>query len=176
MFVDVDEAAAAFDRRGIFRAGHLQGPMDRKGRAALMARDHDAFNRWEAGQALATEVLLEMARAAQSGARAQADPTYINAIGEVLARAEEDHAFAALMLMPPLESELALAMTPADPDAIHAARMALIRAVAAGTRRARLNALYASWKQRAHSRPDAASAGRRALRNALLRYLTARRR
>ena len=52
-------------------------------------------------------------------------------IGEVLARAEDDPAFAAQMLMPPLESELALAMTPADPDAIHAARTALIRAIAA---------------------------------------------
>ena len=57
---------------------------------------------------------------------------YIDAIGDVLARAEEDPAFAAQMLMPPTESELALAMTPVDPDAHPRARAsALIRAVAA---------------------------------------------
>ena len=36
-------------------------------RAALMSRDTDPFNRWEAGQALATDVLLEMAETAKSG-------------------------------------------------------------------------------------------------------------
>ncbi len=52
-------------------------------------------------------------------------------IGDVLARAEKDPAFAALMLMPPTESELAARKTPVDPDGIHAARVALIRAIAA---------------------------------------------
>ena len=62
---------------------------------------------------------------------ARADAIYIDAIGGVLERAHEDHAFTALMLVPPSESELALAVTPIDPEAIHAARTALIRALAA---------------------------------------------
>ncbi len=66
-------------------------------------------------------------QAAKTGAAPKADTIYLDAIGRVLDRAEDDMAFAAQMLMPPGEGELALAMTPADPDAIHAARMALIR-------------------------------------------------
>jgi aminopeptidase N len=137
-----------------------------------MARDSDAFNRWEAGQVLATEILLEMAdRASESGVPA-ADRTYLDAIGDVLARAEDDPAFAALMLVPPLESELAMARTPVDPDAIHAARMALIGAIA-DAHGSRLQKLYDKFSQTGTFSPDAKAAGERSLRNAALRYLTA---
>ena len=73
-------------------------------RAILMGSDSDAFNRWEAGQILAAEIMLEVAR---QGARPTPMPTISTAIGDVLARAEDDPAFAAQMLMPPTESELA---------------------------------------------------------------------
>ena len=147
-------------------------PTSRAGRAALMAHDRDAFNRWEAGQTLATEILIDMAEATKSGGALNADATYLGAIGEVLKDAESDMAFAALMMMPPLESQIAMAKTPADPDAIHAARTALIRAVAAAHGE-RLQALYERLASPGPYSPDAASAGRRALRNACLRYVTA---
>ena len=166
-FVDVAEEPLLSVGRGFSAPAVFKVPTGRKANAQLMARDSDAFNRWEAGQSLATDVLKEMA----SG-KAQADPTYVTAIGEVLARADEDIAFAALMLTPPTESELALAMIPADPDAIHAARTALIRAVA-DAHRARIDALYKSLEIGQAFSPDAEQAGRRALRNVLLRYLTA---
>jgi aminopeptidase N len=143
-------------------------PTDRKSHAALMGRDADAFNRWEAGQALAGDILKEMA----SNPSAKPDAAYITAIGEVLARADEDIAFAAQMLVPPLESEMALATSQPDPDAIHRARTALIRAVAAA-HHAKIEALYKSLDTDGAFTPDAKSAGRRALRNVLLRYLTA---
>ena len=88
--------------------------MSRRERAILMGKDNDAFNRWEAGQTLAAEIMLE-------GPQAAATPMtdYIAAIGDVLARAEDDPAFAAQMLMPPTENELAARKTPVDPVAIH---------------------------------------------------------
>jgi aminopeptidase N len=76
------------------------------------------------------------------------------------------------MLIAPLESELALARAPADPDAIHAARTTFIRAIAQA-HRSRLENLYRSLDSGGGFSPDAQSAGRRALRNACLRYLTA---
>jgi aminopeptidase N len=166
-FVDVAEEPLLSIGRGFSAPAVFKVPTSRKAHAQLMARDSDAFNRWEAGQALATDVLKEMA----SG-KGGADPTYVTAIGEVLARADEDIAFAALMLTPPSESELALAMTPPDPDAIHAARKTLIRAVA-GAHHARIDQLYKTLEIRDTFSPDAEQAGRRALRNVLLRYLTA---
>ena len=90
----------------------------------------------------------------------------------MLARARDDLAFAAHMLTPPIESELAMAMAVIDPDAIHAARVTLIRTIAAAHGET-FAALYESLASAEPFSPDAASAGRRALRNACLRYLTA---
>jgi aminopeptidase N len=143
-----------------------------KTRAFLMSRDTDAFNRWEAGQLLSTDVLLAMIQDVQLGRPPHADSVYVDAIGGVLERAGEDHAFTALMLLPPSESELALAVTPIDPEAIHQARNALIRKIAEA-HGAELTALYGRLESRAPFSPDAASAGRRSLRNAVLRFLTA---
>ena len=167
VFVDVAEEPLLSVGRGFSAPVVFKVPATRAAQAELMARDSDAFNRWEAGQALATDVLKEMATHGTA-----ADPIYVASAGEVLARAEEDVAFAALMLTPPLESELAVAMTPPDPDAIHAARSGLIRAIA-DAHHARIEALYKTLGSDAPFSPDADSAGRRALRNVLLRYLTA---
>jgi aminopeptidase N len=168
VFVDVTEEPLLSVGRGFSAPVVFKVPTDRKSHATLMGRDADAFNRWEAGQALATDILKEIA----SNPSATPDPAYITAIGEVLARADEDIAFTAQMLVPPLESELAQAMTPPDPDAIHRARTALIRAVASA-HHAKIEELYKNLDTGGAFTPDAKSAGRRALRNVLLRYLTA---
>src|SRR3954469_20583318 len=152
-----------FSAPAIFRTPH-----GRHDRATLMGKDSDAFNRWEAGQILAAEIMLEVA----GKARSDANTDYITAIGDVLAEAENDPAFAAQMLMPPTESELAAKKSPVDPIGIHTARTALVRAVALA-HRDRLAQLYEHMRDAGDFSPDAASAGRRALRNAALRYLTA---
>jgi aminopeptidase N len=167
-FVDVDEEpllslGRGFSAPAIFRASH-----NRQDRATLMGKDSDAFNRWEAGQILASELMLEVA----GRARADADASYIAAIGNVLAEAEQDPAFAAQMLMPPTENELAARRTPVDPEGLHTARISLIRAIAAA-HGPRLAALYEAMRETGEYRFGARSAGRRALRNAALRYLTA---
>jgi aminopeptidase N len=172
VFVDVPEEPLLSIGRGFSAPVHFRTPTSRQGRAAQMAHDDDDFNRWEAGQALATDLLLEMADSAETGGTVKADAIYMDAIGLVLDRAEDDMAFAAQMLMPPGESELALARTPANPDTIHIARKALIRAIA-DTYGPRFQALYERLAETGDFSPDAASAGRRALRNAALRYLTA---
>jgi aminopeptidase N len=168
IFVDVAEEPLLSLGRGfsapvIFRAAH-----SRSDRATLMGRDSDAFNRWEAGQILASEVMLEVA----GQARPDADASYIAAIGDVLADAERDPAFAAQMLMPPTENELASQRTPVNPEALHTARVTMIRAIAAAHGQ-RLATLYEAMRETGDYSPDAKSAGRRALRNAALRYLTA---
>jgi len=172
VFVGVDEEPLISIGRHFSAPAYFRTETARKDRAALMAHDPDAFNRWEAGQALATDILIEMAAAARAGKAPNADATYLDAVGHALERAEDDMAFAVQMLTPPGEAELALAMTPADPDAIHAAREALIRAVAAA-HGSRFADLYEKLASRSAFSPDARSAGRRALRNACLRYLTA---
>ncbi len=152
-----------FSAPAIFRTPH-----GRHDRAILMGKDSDDFNRWEAGQILAAEIMLEVA----GKARSDSNTDYVTAIGEVLARAEEDPAFAAQMLMPPTEGELAAKKTPVDPVGIHTARVSLVRAIAMA-HRGRLAQLYEHMREAGDFTPDAKAAGRRALRNAALRYLTA---
>jgi aminopeptidase N len=172
VFVDVAEPPLLSIGRHFSAPAFYKLPLDRKARASLMASDPDAFNRWESGQALASDVLLEMAARAQRGETPRTDPGYVEAIGEVLRRAEDDPAFAALMLSPPLESELAMVMIPADPDALHAARMTLIRDVATAHGKT-FETLYGKLDQKGPYDPGAGPAGKRALRNAALRYVTA---
>src|SRR5207342_2761774 len=63
-----------FSAPAIFRT-----PLSRRERAILMGKDKDAFNRWESGQILAAEIMLD------PGTDANED--YIAAIGDVLAQA-----------------------------------------------------------------------------------------
>ena len=172
VFTGLDEEPVLSLARNFSAPVIIRSKTDANTRAFLMSRDVDAFNRWEAGQQLSTEILLGMVRQIQLGNRPRTDSVYIDAIGGVLTRANEDHAFTALMLIPPSESELALCITPIDPEAIHAARKALIQHVAEA-HGAAMAPLYRKLESRGGFSPDAASAGRRSLRNALLRFLTA---
>ena len=163
VFMDVAETPLLSLGRGFSAPAIFKTESTRRERAVLMGADSDAFNRWEAGQKLAAEILLEGGKA---------DRDYLAALEAVLAKANDDPAFAAQMLMPPTENEIAAMRIPADPDAIHAARTAMIRAVAAA-HGDRLGALYAHMRDDGEFSTDAAAAGRRGLRNACLRYLTA---
>jgi aminopeptidase N len=170
VFVDVAEPPLLSIGRGFSAPVHFKTPADRRARAELMRRDNDDFNRWEAGRSLAMEVLLEMAKAAGSGAKPIADRLFIDALADVLDSADRDPAFAAQILSPPLENELALEMNKPDPDAIHAARVALVRQIAS-VHLDRIGSLYRKKSEAVFS-PNAHSAGLRALRNVCLRYLT----
>jgi aminopeptidase N len=172
VFVDVQEEPLPSIGRRFSAPAHFKTPTDRIARARQMSRDSDDFNRWDAGQSLATEILIEMAKASSAGSDLAVDGSYVDAIGVALSRADDDPAFAALMLTPPLESELALVMTPPDPEAIHAARVGLIRVIAS-RHGEKLSALYGALVPKGGFAADAKSAGRRSLRNVCLRYLTA---
>jgi aminopeptidase N len=167
-FVDVTEEPLLSLGRNFSAPAVFRTPHSRHDHATLMGKDSDAFNRWESGQTLAAQIMLEVA----GEARSDANSDYIAAIGDVLAGAEEDPAFAAQMLMPPTESELAAKKTPVDPVGIHTARVTLVRAIALA-HRDRLAQLYEHMRDSGDFSPGAKDAGRRALRNAALRYLTA---
>ena len=126
----------------------------------LLANDDDPFNRWEAAQQLAAEIILE--KAGRPGA------AFLNAIRLLLA--SPDRAFVAECLALPSETFLAEQMGVVDPDALHAARNRLRREIAAFLRSEFL-ACYAELKVPPPYSPDAVAAGKRALRNLILGYL-----
>jgi len=137
----------------------------------LMAHDCDPFNRWEAGQALATRILLAGVERIRAGQAMAVPDEFLEAMGRTLSDGAKDPAFAAEALQPPSEGYLAECMEVADPDAIHRARMTLMSAVAVRYR-TRLEAAFRHFSVPGPYSPDAASAGRRALRNTALGYVS----
>jgi len=136
----------------------------------LMARDADPFNRWEAGQRLATGILLRGIEAHRAGKAVEAPKAFVEAFARVLRDGPGDAAFAAEALGLPSETYLAEQMDVVDPDAIHAARTRLRRELAR-TLRDEFTRTYQSLKISGPYSPDAQSAGKRSLRNLALGYL-----
>ncbi|MCC6715910.1 MAG: aminopeptidase N [Gammaproteobacteria bacterium] len=137
---------------------------------ALMSHDSDPFSRWEAGQRLATGMLLRGAESVRDGGEVVVPDRVINAFRRVLADGEADPAFAAEAISLPAESVLAEQMQAVDPDALHTARNQ-VREALARSLRAEWLATYEACRLTGAYSPDAASAGRRALRNTCLGYL-----
>ncbi|HEY3815068.1 MAG TPA: aminopeptidase N [Caulobacteraceae bacterium] len=139
-------------------------------RFVRLAADPDLFNRWEAGQTLARDLILARARGKPD---AEGEARYASAVGRAIAGQSADAAFKALLLQPPIEQDLALEMAPADPQALHDARDAL-RAAMAHALADELERVHDAYGAAESFSPDAESAGRRALRNAAMDVLAAR--
>jgi aminopeptidase N len=135
-------------------------------RAFLLAHDTDPFNKWEAGRALAKDVLAHMVTD-----DAQPGPDWLDALARVAQDAGLDPAFRALALHLPGEDDMAQTLfdtgvTP-DPDRIHTARRRMAEALAQHLAPA-LPRLIESLAEPGPFTPEARAAGRRALRLALL--------
>ena len=99
-----------------------------------------------------------------------APESFVGAFGRILANAPSDPSFAAEALMLPSEHFLAEQMSVVDPDAIHAVRTGLARKLGE-VLRDELLAAYRKFTVEPPYSPDAASAGKRSLRNLCLAYL-----
>ena len=140
-------------------------------RYVLLAGDPDLFNRWEAGQTLAADLILHRAAGEPDPA---GERRWAEAVGRALEDQSAEHAFKALLLNPPTEGDLSLLQAPYSPAGIHAARDTL-RATLGSTLITPLTRLHEGLASAAPYSPDAESAGRRSLRNAALHLLTATR-
>ena len=139
---------------------------------ALLRHDSDPFNRWEASQAVAMRLLVRAARSAALVGDA-ADRLAAALLPFLVTDADSDDAFAALVLQLPSEAEVAQEIrTDVDPEAIHRARMGLREAVGGRLAEALLELRERLADGGAYS-PDAASAGRRSLRNQALDLIAA---
>jgi aminopeptidase N len=158
--------------RGFSAPVILERATDADQRARLIAHDPDPFNRWEAGRDYAMALLTRLAQAPD----APVDAAYLAAMAAA-ADAPLDPAFKALTLGLPGEEEIVAQMARAglvpDPLAVHGARRALERALG-GALGPRLEALYDGADTPGPYVPDAAAAGRRALRGRALALICAR--
>ncbi|MFS2113186.1 aminopeptidase N [Herbaspirillum frisingense] len=182
-FINVDQKPVPSLLRGFSAPVVLQFDYSDAELAFLMAHDSDAFNRWEAGQRLATRRLLNLTVAVQAARQSghvvavdtvlnnlQHDGALADALRATLQDESLDPAFRELVLTLPSETMIAEQMEVIDPHAIHVARQFLRRSLARELRD-ELLAVYRRHQTPGAYSPDAASAGRRALKNVALSYL-----
>ena len=156
--------------RGFSAPVILKRKSSRAERAFLLAHDTDPFNRWEAGRALARDVLTGMITEGEAP-----DTAYLDALAAVLRDDGLDPAFRALALRQPGQDDLAQTLFEAgitpDPLRIHRASEALKQATAEHLRKA-IPPLAAAMEVNAPFAPSAEQAGKRALALGLLSLTT----
>ena len=135
-----------------------------------MAHDADPFNRWDAGQRLALDLLVDAAEQIHSGGVVTLDHEFAVAWGRVLTDDALDGSLRAQALLLPSEGVIAQEMAVIRPEAIHAAREALVAALAAEHRDA-LWSLHSSLAPSAPYAHEKSQIDRRRLRNVVLRVL-----
>ena len=140
-------------------------------RAFLARHDGDLFSRWQSLNALLSDAIIAGANTIRGGGRPAFPRDLISLCGDIAADDALEPAYRALALTLPGEADIAREIGGnIDPDAILAGRDALAAAIG------EINGdLFLGLHERLADdgpfSPDAESAGRRALRNALLDYL-----
>lgn len=137
----------------------------------LARKDSDLVARWQALNTLFTDALIQGFRAVRGQKEPQFAEGLVRAAGEMAQDESLEPAYRALALTLPGESDIAREIgANIDPDAIFVAREELVQTIA----RENLEVFqmqFEAMRDDGPFRPDAASAGKRALRNVLLDYL-----
>ncbi len=156
--------------RGFSAPVRLQSDLSDSERCFLLGRDGDPFSRWEAGQQLAAGLILNLATQSRKQSTQPLNPQFVDAFRATLRSNDLDKAMIAQVLTLPSESYLADLMVPVDPQALHDARVSVLRSLAQ-TLRDDLLAVYRDNVGRGGYSVDPESVGRRSLKNLCLSYL-----
>jgi aminopeptidase N len=149
---------------------HYDQPQDDIIRIAR--HDSDLFSRWQAINRLAMQELVAAVRRAESQEKTAPTDALVEIIKSVVTDDTLEPAFRAQVLALPGESDIAREIgNDIDPDAIFAARNGLISEIARAVEDA-LSGIFTNMSGSGAYSPDAASAGKRTLRNAALTWLS----
>jgi aminopeptidase N len=172
-FTSVKERPVPSILRGFSAPVRLELDTSNEDLLRLAAHDRDLFNRWQAIQTCATRLLKQNTSLITSGQLPQEDAGFVDAIEQQLRNFRHDPAFTAQAIALPSDADMAREIAAdVDPDAILAARQHL-RSVLGTTLQDLLVEAHKDLSSDEAFSPDARSAGRRALRNAILDLLAA---
>ncbi len=137
----------------------------------LFRQDQDPFNRWEAGQCLASRMLLGLVEDFKNSRPLHLDQRFVAACARLLGEeAGGDQAFLTLLLTLPSEEYLAEQMEVVDVEAIHGART-FARQTLAQSLRPLWEQAYQANRATGPYRYEPELAGQRAFDNLCLAYL-----
>ncbi|WP_039378226.1 aminopeptidase N [Parachlamydia acanthamoebae] len=150
----------------------LIAPYSRHDYALLMAYDPNQFNRWDASQTLATQVLLEMVEELHEGQDPMIDEDFMEAFGKILTDPLLDKALKAKLISLPSEEMLHQKQKEIDFDGVHLMREFAILELATRYEDELLK-IYQECHSDAEYTFDAVSVSNRTLKNLCLSYLSA---
>ena len=113
--------------RGFSAPVKIRQDMEDSALAFLFGKDEDLFNRWDAGQRLASNILLKQIENGTTADNADLPAPFLDAFTDILDDKDLDRAFTASALTLPGEQDIAQKMQIVEVDAIHAARDAARR-------------------------------------------------
>lgn len=150
---------------------HVAQSLSRDEQLFLARHDSDAFGRWQVIHSLMSNAIIANVEKLRLQQSAVFDPALAELLAELARDETLDHAFRALCLTLPEETDIARDLgSNIDPDLIRNSREALLSAIA--THGAAIFAkTYDGLQDDAPFTPDADSAGKRALKAVLLQYL-----
>jgi aminopeptidase N len=148
----------------------LQYPYTDEQLFLLFAHDSNEFNRWDAGQTMASKILMNLVTARQQGTAYEIPNSFIDAILNILRSSNLDKAFVAEAISLPSERALAENMDVIDVESIHFAREELLTKIARVLQDALFHA-YNHLQLPGHYQIDKTSVAMRRLRNVCLGYL-----
>ena len=170
LFVNLPQAPAVSALRGFSAPVKLKQDRSAEELAFLFSHDPDSFNRWDAGQQLATQAILQKMH--PPAGRAAGD-LLIEAYRSRLAHPGDDLSYAALLLTLPSEEFVGSSLETMQPVAVHEARQA-IRLELAEALADEWARVYERYHRNEYNQFDAEAIGRRRLKNVCLEYLSAR--
>ncbi len=138
--------------------------------AFLLSHDSDTFNRWEAGQKMSCQVILELIDDCQQGRALQMNALLVESYKNILQQPWEDLSYFSLLLSLPEENYLAGQMDVIDVDAIHKARQ-FVKQSLAEQLQSQFQNLYQQNNQDESGQFNAGAIGRRRIKNICLSYL-----
>ncbi|EAT11820.1 aminopeptidase N [Bermanella marisrubri] len=148
----------------------LHYPYTREQLLFLLAHDSDGFNRWDAGQTLATDIVLELSEQVQAGEPLEVDDRLIETFEKLLKEDSSDKAMLCKMLSLPSLAFLIEQSVPANVHAIYTART-FVRQTLAN----QLHEAFLSCYQQNHDDEpynySAEGTGKRSLKSLCLHYL-----
>ncbi len=138
--------------------------------AFLLSHDSDTFNRWEAGQQLASQIIFNLIEDQHQGRTLVLNPILVEAFKQIMAQQPADLSYLSLLLNLPSETYLAEQMTVIDVVAIHQAREFVICSLTEQLQ-AQFTNLYKAHHQDESGLFSADAIGRRRIKNTCLAYL-----